>query len=301
MKTIIYTLGLIALLSPLHARTWTDLSGRTLEAEYGSASQNNTVIVRRTSDNKKFEISLDTLSQSDRDFVTKKTTYIPVHKRIKNVIFPASKPAVITTEELALQNPADRYTIPSYNQSEYKQAGGACGPTSVFNYLMWWGEIFPEMPAKTDSIDKTQRRLVKYGRSNSKGIRVHSLAQATSLYFKNEVPNFDAEITTIYNPTQEWLIENSQGLNAVVIMYGRYTKSLRTRKSGHFVSVINATKDEITFNSNATQFTVNLIQTRNQGLELMEDNRTNKDKTTRAIVERAILIKPHRTEFPIEP
>jgi hypothetical protein len=300
MKTIIYTLGLIALLSPLHARTWTDLNGRTLEAEYGSASQNNTITVRRTSDNKKFEIALNTLSQKDRDFVTKKTTY--VHKRIKDIIFPASQPAVVATKELSIQNPTDRYTIPSYNQFKYKQAGAACGPTAILNYLMWWGNIFPEMPAKTDKLEKTQRRLVKYGRPSGKGINIYTLAQATSLYFKNEISNFDAEITIIYNPTKEWLIENSQGLNAVVMMYGRYTKSLRTRKSGHLVSVINATEDEITFNSNATQFTINLIQTRNQGLELMEDNRTKgKDKTTRAIIEGAILIKPHRTKYHVEP
>lgn len=50
------------------ARTWTSIDGRTIEAEMlrGTASD---VTIRRTSDGQVFTISLDKLSQADRDYV----------------------------------------------------------------------------------------------------------------------------------------------------------------------------------------------------------------------------------------
>jgi hypothetical protein len=305
MKTTIYILGLILLLSPLHAqrhkpaeepRTWTDVNGRTMEATYGSASQNNTVTVRRTSDNKKFELPLNTLSQEDRDFVYNKTHY--VRKKRENIVLPASKPAIVTSEELALQNPTDRYTIPSYAQKDFPKSNGACGPTAIFNYLLWWGEIFPKMPAKTDNIEKTQRRLLKYGRSNRSGINYQELAIGISSYFKHEVPGFDAEVTIVNNPSNKWFIENTQGLNGVVACYTNFNNSLRTRNWGHFVSVINTQENSITFNSAGSQYTVELTTLKNGKLELTENHHAALGKEGRHIMEYAILIKPHRTETP---
>jgi Peptidase_C39 like family len=55
-------------LAPLHARTWTDTQGRTLEADYVSATATD-VTLRRSADARTFTLSLATLSTADRDFV----------------------------------------------------------------------------------------------------------------------------------------------------------------------------------------------------------------------------------------
>lgn len=58
----------IALLTLASARTWTDSQGRTVEAQFISASESK-VTLRRESDNKTFTLDLSKLSQNDRDFV----------------------------------------------------------------------------------------------------------------------------------------------------------------------------------------------------------------------------------------
>lgn len=61
--------ALAALLAlPLTARTWTDAQGRTLEADFVSATETE-VAVRRSADGRAFTLPLATLSSSDRDFV----------------------------------------------------------------------------------------------------------------------------------------------------------------------------------------------------------------------------------------
>lgn len=55
--------------APLHARTWTDTQGRTLEADYVSATAAD-VTLRRSADARPFTLPLATLSAADRDFVS---------------------------------------------------------------------------------------------------------------------------------------------------------------------------------------------------------------------------------------
>ncbi|EIP97221.1 hypothetical protein OpiT1DRAFT_01653 [Opitutaceae bacterium TAV1] len=59
-------MGLIA--SFLTARTWTDTQGRTVEAEFVSATQ-STVTIRRDDDGRTFDLPLDRLSETDRAWV----------------------------------------------------------------------------------------------------------------------------------------------------------------------------------------------------------------------------------------
>ena len=49
-------------------RTWTAADGRTLEAEFITANERN-VTLRRKSDRKRFTLSLDKISDSDRKWV----------------------------------------------------------------------------------------------------------------------------------------------------------------------------------------------------------------------------------------
>ena len=49
-------------------RTWTANDGRTLEAEFITANERN-VTLRRKSDRKRFTLSLDKISESDRKWV----------------------------------------------------------------------------------------------------------------------------------------------------------------------------------------------------------------------------------------
>lgn len=68
---IVFFLVFALFLSGLHGRTWTDIDGRTLDAVYISSTENS-VQVRRTADQRVFELQLNQLSQADRDFVAEK-------------------------------------------------------------------------------------------------------------------------------------------------------------------------------------------------------------------------------------
>ncbi|MGF1483495.1 MAG: hypothetical protein ACFBZ8_03930 [Opitutales bacterium] len=57
----------------VQARTWTDVSGRTLEADYLSHTE-AAVEVRRTGDGLTFQIPLENLSQADRDWLATQHT-----------------------------------------------------------------------------------------------------------------------------------------------------------------------------------------------------------------------------------
>ncbi len=56
------------ILTSLQAREWKALDGRTLEAEFVSATADS-VTIKRTSDNREFTIALDKLSEADREWV----------------------------------------------------------------------------------------------------------------------------------------------------------------------------------------------------------------------------------------
>jgi hypothetical protein len=62
------TLLFSATSAPLHARTWTDTQGRTLEADYVSATATD-VTLRRNADARTFILPLATLSAPDREFI----------------------------------------------------------------------------------------------------------------------------------------------------------------------------------------------------------------------------------------
>lgn len=71
MKTpaAITTCVLLVACMAAHARTWTDTTGRELEANFVSATE-QAVTVRRSTDGKVFEIPLERLSEADRAFVS---------------------------------------------------------------------------------------------------------------------------------------------------------------------------------------------------------------------------------------
>jgi predicted peptidase len=58
------------LLTLSHARTWTSADGRTVEADFVSAT--DTEVTIRTNNGKSFTLKLDQVSQEDREFVTTK-------------------------------------------------------------------------------------------------------------------------------------------------------------------------------------------------------------------------------------
>jgi len=60
---------LLCTLATLHARTWTDTQGRTLEADYVSANAAE-VTLRRSADARTFVLPLTTLSATDREFIS---------------------------------------------------------------------------------------------------------------------------------------------------------------------------------------------------------------------------------------
>ncbi|HSI09487.1 MAG: C39 family peptidase [Rariglobus sp.] len=62
-------LALLFAFTPLHARTWTDSQGRTLEADYVSATATD-VTLRRAADNRTFVLPLATLTAADRNVVS---------------------------------------------------------------------------------------------------------------------------------------------------------------------------------------------------------------------------------------
>jgi hypothetical protein len=68
-----------SILAPLHARTWSDTQGRTLEADYVSATATD-VTLRRAADARTFVLPLATLTASDRDFVSAQLTASPAAK-----------------------------------------------------------------------------------------------------------------------------------------------------------------------------------------------------------------------------
>jgi hypothetical protein len=73
------TLLVASTIVPLHARTWTDTQGRTLEADYVSATVTD-VTLRRAADNRTFVLPLATLTAADRDFVSAQLAASPAAK-----------------------------------------------------------------------------------------------------------------------------------------------------------------------------------------------------------------------------
>jgi hypothetical protein len=65
----ILALAFASFSAPLHARTWTDTQGRTLEADFISATATD-VTLRRTADARTFVLPLATLTPADRDFIS---------------------------------------------------------------------------------------------------------------------------------------------------------------------------------------------------------------------------------------
>jgi predicted peptidase len=61
-------LGLVLTLPAAEVRTWTSSDGRTLEAEFVTATQRN-VTLRRKSDGRRFVLALDKISEDDRKWV----------------------------------------------------------------------------------------------------------------------------------------------------------------------------------------------------------------------------------------
>jgi len=68
---LLFLLFLALALHGLQARTWTDVDGRSLEADYLAGTETS-VQVRRAVDQQVFELQLDQLSQGDRDFVAER-------------------------------------------------------------------------------------------------------------------------------------------------------------------------------------------------------------------------------------
>ena len=77
MRNLIHTwLAFGLLLAPAHARTWTATDGRTLEAEFVSATDTK-VTLRRDSDGKEFTLPLSRLSKEDQTFIKEKAAAEP--------------------------------------------------------------------------------------------------------------------------------------------------------------------------------------------------------------------------------
>jgi hypothetical protein len=286
MKTIIYTLGLILLLSPLHARTWTDLNGRTLEAEYGSISQNNTVIVRRTSDNKKFEISLDTLSQADNDFVLEKITSTPKKKAIKRLRF-------------------DRDDIESCHHTNFP-GEKECGPIAIFNYMKWWGEVYPRTSLTKYKTEDMQNDISEACGLNEYGTKPWKIVSGMPEYFKEYAPEFKVECSIKSDPDLEWFKTNITGTNAVIINYLFYEKEPRNkigkRTGGHFTSTVEIKKNILTLNSAGKTYDVRLDEItgnpdHNNHLKVIDiDGNDTYHSDKHIILESAVLIKIEKIE-----
>lgn len=74
MKTLIYSCALVfCIATSLHARTWTATDGRSLEADFVSATGTE-VTLKRTSDGKVFTLPISRLSDEDQKFISEKSS-----------------------------------------------------------------------------------------------------------------------------------------------------------------------------------------------------------------------------------
>ena len=96
-------------------RTWTDLNGRTVDAEFVS-SEDGKVTVRRTSDGKVFTIPLAKLSVADREFVDSKMGSTNVaDTSASSPPAPGSEPRFETPFGYYVETfPSERTTVKTY-------------------------------------------------------------------------------------------------------------------------------------------------------------------------------------------
>ena len=249
MRTFPIFISLLLASTALSSRIWVDTQGRTLEADYVESDE-QTVTVKRDIDHQIFEIPLDSLSSKDRQYISEQ------NQNSRSTESIAKKEVAIEVESI------DRQSIPSFNQIDYRGGDKSCGPASLLNFIIWWGETeYPDsLPSgnKEQQIEKIQRSLVNYCRSSSGGTTLRDLQRGLTTYFKKKVPGYHIEVSHQIAPTPEWFIQNARGLNGVVAAHGYYKESggkLR-RNGGHYTSVVTASDNEIILNTWGRQYTM---------------------------------------------
>lgn len=230
-------------------RQWTDLQGRTIEAEYVSATEKS-VTVLRASDRRSYEIALHTLSEDDRRYVA---------NRLSPDTIEESMPSAATSEMIV-----DRTSLPNYNQSDYRGGSKSCGPASALNFIIWWGrQLYPDLlpkATKEQQVERVHRSLVTYCGSSSGGTEMLELQEGVREYFARKAADFEVELSVVYAPSPSWFAEHAQGYNGVIALHGYYKESGNSlrRDGGHYTSVVTIEGDEITLNTWGRQFNVKM-------------------------------------------
>ncbi len=107
-STLLITILSVTLIATASGRTWTDLFGRTLEADY-VGSDATSVTLRRTSDGQVFKLELSDLQDEDREFVRSKQP-APASPTSPTVSAPAATPPpVIPGTEAVLTPPEEPF------------------------------------------------------------------------------------------------------------------------------------------------------------------------------------------------
>lgn len=220
------------------SRTWTDSSGRQIDAEYVKATKYQ-VTIRRNSDGRVFTIPVTTLSEQDQK-------YINVRLQVEEAKRPA--PELKGTDPFAApQTPhlrgnvqiverlppsivlgegktADRSKIPSLGYDELEE-GYPEGPSNLVNVLVWWGDLLePEIMPYSDrekSIKRISKDIERYVGNYTNSPRMFSIGIRT--YNERRLDAYAIETTAATNyPTIDELNEKANGWEGAFVSYSFY-------------------------------------------------------------------------------
>jgi len=261
------------------ARTWTDVQGRTLEAEYMSLEKEE-VKVRRNSDGYVLFLPLDRLSTEDKAFVAEKNAEAAENSKAQAApsrglpADPFARPAPGFVVESRTPQPtakpevekipalsADRGAIPALYSDDLDKDYPS-GPSCIMNFLIWWNESaapgFLGSDDRKRAIGKSDSILEGYCRTQNGGNTIDDLIAGILRFSEKRLEDYQIQVVkSPRGPTLDDLRLACEDWNGCVLLFGLYEKSGNEfkRTGGRWASLVSIDGNRIVFNRHGRQLT----------------------------------------------
>jgi len=265
--------------SLLPGRTWTDVQGRTLKAQYIGLEEEE-VKVRRDGDGYVLFLPIARLSSEDKAFITEqrakaaeegKARVAPirgvpvdpfargapgfvVESRQKQ---PTAKPVV---EEIPAPS-VNRVAIPALYRDELDK-GYPSAPTCIMNFLIWWNESAAPGFLGSDDRERAIRNidsiLESYCKTQDGGNTIDDLIEGVQRFSEKRLEDYQIQVVKApRGPTLDNLRLACEDWNGCVLLLGIYEASGSEfkRTGGRWVSLVSVDGNRIVFNRHGRQHT----------------------------------------------